>query len=305
MTLHLDSPYTCSLIKDIHKEASKSTIKSPQDLGFFDLTLQHDFPELRSYNNVYEFINHIQKCKNRYRDADILQMLSKCLREPANQWYRDLLESSDLRSPSRTLKMWLSALEIQFKKTKQTAKSPQQIASQATPNSTPQQGPHYHKYTTCSALFSSLSRLLAHSQLASCSKASCNHCDAIFDSKNKLHKHIRNKNCLKIPSANKSKTAKHSNKNHCYLKRGIDKELTPLTPLSSESTTAALIYNVNPISALETLVISLATPSATPPSTYRAISPSPPVYQSIKPRDYLTINDLFIRYASLKRIKLD
>ena len=59
MTLHLNSRYPCSLIKEIHKEASKPAIKSPQDLGFFDPTLQHDFSELRSYDNVYEFINHI------------------------------------------------------------------------------------------------------------------------------------------------------------------------------------------------------------------------------------------------------
>ena len=85
MTLHLNSSYPCSLIKDIHKEASKPTIKSPQDLSFFDPTLQHDFPELRSYGNVRGFINHIQECKNQYRDADILQILPKCLRGPAYQ----------------------------------------------------------------------------------------------------------------------------------------------------------------------------------------------------------------------------
>ena len=41
------------------------------------------------------------------------------------------------------------------------------------------------------------------------------------------------------------------------------------------------------------------TPSATPPSTYRAISPPPPIYQTTKP--YLTVADLYMRYAPLSR----
>ena len=106
----------------------------------------------------------------------------------------------------------------------------------------------------------------------------------------------------------KSKTAKHSNEDHCYLKGKIDKELTSLP---SESITATPICSANPVSASETLVISLATPSVTPlaptpvtpPPTYRTISPGPPAYQSIKSRDYLIINNLFIRYAPLQRIK--
>ena len=314
MILYLNS-YPCLLIKNIHKEASKPTIKSPQDLGFFNPTLQHDFPELRSYSDVCEFINHIQECKNQYRDVDILQMLPKYLRGPANQWCRDLLESSDLRGLSRILKMWLLALKIQFKKTEQTAEPPQQIASQTTSNPA-----HYHKCIAYLVSFSSLSRLLTHSQSDRCSKAFCNHCDVTFDSKNKLHKHIRNKDCLTIPSAIKSKTVKkfaltplrgwenniNSNGDHCYLKGEVDQiEIEELKPLSSESTTATPTCSVNPISASETSVISLATLPTTPPPTYRAISPGPPAYQSIKPRDYLTLNNLFMRYASLKRIQLD
>ena len=198
--------------------------------------------------------------------------------------------------------MWLSALEAQFKKTvKQSPKS--QKAAQSSVQS-PHEDFQYHKYTACSASFSSLSRLLSHSQLASCNRASCNHCDATFDSKNKLHEHIRNKDYLTIPSAIKSKTAKqfaltplrgwennnNSNGDHCCLKGGVD-----ITPLSSESTTATPTCSANSVSASET--------PTTPPPTYRAISPAPPTYQSIKPRDYLTINDLFMRYAPLKRIK--
>ena len=231
-------------------------------------------------------------------------MLPKCLRGPAYRWCRDLPESSNLRSPSRTLKIWLSALEIQFKKAKQIAEPPQQIASQTTPNPA-----YYHKCTACSASFSSLSRLLSHGQSASCSKASCNYCDAIFNFKNKLHKHIREchsaskgKITSKVtlaPLFIHQKTSKHSNGDHCCLKGEIDKKGLAL---SSESITAISICSVNPVSALETSVISLATSSATPPPTYRAISPGPPAYQSIKPRDYLTLDDLFMRYVSLKRI---
>ena len=40
-------------------------------------------------------------------------------------------------------------------------------------------------------------------------------------------------------------------------------------------------------------------PTSTPPPTYRSISPSPPVYET---KPYLTIDDLFMRYAPLKSI---
>ena len=45
-----------------------------------------------------------------------------------------------------------------------------------------------------------------------------------------------------------------------------------------------------------------ATPPATPPPTYRAVSPPPPAYKAAK-KAYLTIEDLYMRYAPLKALR--
>ena len=42
-------------------------------------------------------------------------------------------------------------------------------------------------------------------------------------------------------------------------------------------------------------------PPATPPPTYRAVSPPPPIYQAT-PKAYLTVQNLYMRYAPLKSI---
>ena len=61
------------------------------------------------------------------------------------------------------------------------------------PQATTQQAKvqQYHKCTICMASFSSISRLLSHSQLASCGKPTYKQCEEVFESKNQLHKHIR------------------------------------------------------------------------------------------------------------------
>ena len=45
-----------------------------------------------------------------------------------------------------------------------------------------------------------------------------------------------------------------------------------------------------------------ATPPATPPPTYRAVSPPPPAYKAAK-KAYLTIEDLYMRYAPLRALR--
>ena len=53
------------------------------------------------------------------------------------------------------------------------------------------------------------------------------------------------------------------------------------------------------VSAMSTVP---ATPPATPPPTYRAISPPPPAYKAAK-KAYLTIEDLYMRYAPLRALR--
>ncbi|CAF9925161.1 MAG: hypothetical protein ALECFALPRED_002913 [Alectoria fallacina] len=243
--------------KDIQKEKK---VPTPKDIGFFDPSLQYDFPELRLYHDVDIFVDQVPF--DQYHEADIVQLLPKCLRGAAYMWYQSNLKNADLAKCMRTL-------VVKFKK-----ESPIQLSSKSAPQTTPQQShqQEYHKCTVCSASFSSINRLLSHSQMATCGKSSCNHCEEVFDSKNKLHDHIRSHECQKLLSS-KSDTA---------IK-------TVLTKLSTPEKNAT--SNANN---------TLSKTSATPPPTYRAISPPPPTYEPYK-KPYLTVADLYMRYAPLSR----
>ena len=129
----------------------------------------------------------------------------------------------------------------------------------------------YYNCTVCSALFLSIARLLSHTQTATCNKASCKRCEKVFDSKNKLHEHLRNRDC-QTPLQGKS----------------IAPPKCSLSALASAETT--------------TLSSPVATSPMTPLPTYRTVSPPPPTYETA-PKTYLTVADLYMRYAPLKSAK--
>lgn len=300
------SPQKQEEIEARAKEASKPT-PVPQDLGFFDSSLQQDFPEIRLFHSVHMFIDHIQRCKYQYREEDIIKILPKCLRGAAFKWCRDLPESSDLRQPGSTLDMWFTAMIKEFEK-----EAPVQPVKSI---NSPQ--PHvlieYHKCVQCSAQFSSSERLLRHSQSPSCNKATCKCCEKKFDSNNQLHDHIRNRECQATTSDIKSKSASNL-------------AATPLVALESQSSDACTIVKVAfesqssetverppasagkskptpelPATPLASLENTPQSPTITSPlPAYRSVSPPPPTYT--KPRNYLTIDDLYMRYAPLKSI---
>ena len=68
--------------KAAQKEAQRPT-STPRDIGFFDPFLQFDFSELRLYHDINEFVKHILQCADQYREIDIIELLSKCLRGSA------------------------------------------------------------------------------------------------------------------------------------------------------------------------------------------------------------------------------
>ncbi|CAD6576946.1 MAG: Baculoviral IAP repeat containing [Alectoria sarmentosa] len=174
-------------------EHQAQEVPTSKDIGFFDPSLQYDFPELRLYHDVNVFVNQVP-C-DQYRGTDIVQLLPKCLRDAAYMWYQsnqETLKDIDLTK-------CMEALVAKFKK------QPQKTPNSVTQQQTPQLPVEYHKCTICSASFSSISRLLSHSQMVTCGKSSCKHCEEIFDSKNKLHDHVRNKECQQ--SLTKSKLA--------------------------------------------------------------------------------------------------
>ena len=268
-----------STVKEATQVPQQLAPISASDIGFFDPSLQHDFPELRLYHDVNVFVDQVQQC-DQYLEADIVQLLPKCLRGAAYMWYQgnqETLKDADLTK-------CMQALIAKFKE------HPQETSNSATRQEAPQstlQQPRqqeYHKCTVCSASFSSISRLLSHSQMATCGKSSCNHCEEVFDSKNKLHDHIRSRECQKstLTSAIKS-IATH--------KSGLTQLSTPEKDATSDADIAIKKTGIK---------YSTHATVTTPPPTYRAMSPPPPTYEPYK-KPYLTVADLYMRYAPLSR----
>ena len=264
---HIRVSPSCSFIKDIQekesqeaaeKEAQKPTPTS-RDLAFFDPSLQFDFSKLRLYHDIDEFVEHILQCADQYRHVDIIEWLPKCLRGQAFAW------SQSIQLKDVTLVKYMEVLTVKFRKPSAAAQETPKPASQTAP----QMPQEYHKCTVCSASFSSISRLLTHSQMVICNKASCKHCEGTFESKNQLHEHLRNE-CQNSTSQGKSKAPHKS--------------------------------NLSPLITAESITPSAECATSSPPSAlpeYRAVSPSPPTYETAS-KNYLTVADLYMRYAPLK-----
>lgn len=165
----------------------------------------------------------------------------------------------------------MKVLTVKFKKQPSSTEEASKPVRE-TPKSASQAPLEYHKCPQCSASFSSIARLLSHTQTATCGKTSCKLCEEVFDSKNKLHEHLRNRDCQKSLPQGKS----------------IAPHKSSLSALASAETT--------------TLSSPVATSPMTPLPTYRTVSPPPPTYETA-PKTYLTVADLYMRYAPLKSAK--
>ena len=150
-----------------------------------------------------------------------------------------------------------------------------------------------------------------------CGKSSCKHCEEIFDFKNKLHDHVRNKECQQSPTKSKpvNKTGLtplsisetiFNNANTAIKKRRIESITRPAA--ISSSAPKSIMFHKPSLSTLTpaesitpkvTITAGLSLPS-TPLPTYRAMSPSPPTYETVT-KPYLTVADLYMRYASLNK----
>ncbi len=162
----------------------------------------------------------------------------------------------------------------------------------------------------------------------------CRRCLAGFSSNSQLHKHVRETHNKKIDSASKSavpqesgvsqlvhlETKATSRAEHSASESTVpqtsgapqlvhsETEATRASARSTRSMTAASAIKSQPppkysaSSLLSSETTSSAAPSrpVTPPPTYRAMSPSPPAYQPKK--NYLTVADLYVRYAPLKSV---
>ena len=258
--------------KDSQASAQKAPQKAPQpspkDIGFFDPSLQQDFPELCLFQNIHTFCDRIERCK--FHETDILELLPKCLRGEALRWFRN-------QSKHRNLAECIRALKARFPQAApQVSQQAPQQASQRAPQASPQTAPQpieYHHCKLCNASFSSLTRLTQHAQENICNKPRCRHCEMVFSSKNRLHQHLREK----CPQ---------------QMQRRCSSSSSPSPPISPRIPSPAALPKENRVSPPTS-----PPPSPLPPPTYQAISPPPPAY--------LTIADLSARYAAPPYLKVD
>ena len=95
--------------KVAQKEAQKPTFIS-RDLAFFDPSLQYNFSKLRLYHDINNFVEHILHCADRYREIDVTELLSKCLRDHAFTW------SQSIQLKDVTLVKYMEVLTAKFEK---------------------------------------------------------------------------------------------------------------------------------------------------------------------------------------------
>ena len=174
---------------------------STSDIGFFDPSLQYDFPELCLFQNVKTFCDRIRRL--RFCETDILDVLPSCLRGEALTWFRS-------QSKHRELAVCLGAMRARFWQ-QAPPEAPlgarfQRQAPLEGPPEGPRRAPEYHHCKLYNASFSSIARLIRHAQENVCNKPSCRHCEMVFPSKNQLHQHLREE-CRKQTYRRSSSTA--------------------------------------------------------------------------------------------------
>ena len=237
-------------------------LPSIKDIGFFDLSLAYDFPDLCLFRNVNVFCDRIKRL--RFFEDDILDVLPSCLRGDALKWLN--------QSKHRDLAACLGALRARF--WQQAPPEPSQAPPEA-PLEAPQPAPQlidYHHCKLCNASFSSMARLIRHTQENICNKPSCRHCEKVFSSKNQLHRHLREE-CRKQTRSSSASSSRSS-------------------PKSSPSlSSAACSSTCSPISS------PAPSPAPSPPPRYQSISPPPPYY--------LTMADLSAGYAKPPCLSVD
>ncbi len=250
------------------------SLKAPQpstkDIGFLDPSLQHDFPDLCLFHDAHVFCDRIERCRSKsgFLGADILALLPKCLRGEALTWFRSQSECQDLTA-------CLLAMKAKFLPQASSQEAPQesrQIACQAL---------EYHHCKLCNASFSSTARLMRHTQEDVCNKPSCRHCEKVFSSKNQLHIHLREECSKQMHRQSSSKSSSKS------LSRSSSRSSSTWPSQSSTACSSTCSPKFSPAPS----------PAPSPPPRYRAISPSPP--------SYLTVADLYTRYARPPYLNID
>ena len=244
---------------------------TPKDIGFFDPTMTLDLPEFDISASSASFLHHLAESAAKYQERSVRKTLSASLRGPAHTWFK-------AQPKFKTLDSFKTALAEAFP----PPPASEAIPDQAIINPSP---PQYHRCTQCSMEFSSISRLLAHSQKGDCNKVTCKHCEEGFTSNNKLHEHVRLHHSQKSPPGPTTPKALH-------VRSGPDYPIKP--PATPRSMTAVPEPLHQPITMVKAPVACPPTPPPTPPR-----SPSPSHQKS--PKSYMTMDDLFAMFAGREK----
>ena len=151
----------------------------------------------------------------------------------------------------------------------------------------------------------------------------CKRCSAAFPSKNRLHSHIRECHIKTTTLSSNGTAAPHicsvtlvsasgkpSNQAAAsYISATAATAIataatatheTSTSPHAAKKTTSASKSQIASKLAANPLVPAEIAPPTSPCPEYRAISPAPPEYEPMKPQSYLTIDELYTRYAPLR-----
>ena len=153
-------------------ETAKQT-STLQNIDIFDSTTC-DESEFELYNEVANFLQHLQQCQHWYRKSDLLNLLSKSLCDLAFEWFKTQFKFISLKRFSRVLTKAFSSAEI-FSRRASSRSSNLQLC-------------------TLVAMFESMKN--ASNQLVI--QMNCKICKQNFNFNEKLYQHIRHHEALKF-----------------------------------------------------------------------------------------------------------
>ena len=179
-------------------EIAKST-SNFSNIDIFDSTFVCDILKFDLYSKMMKFLQHFQQIQHQYRKSNVLDLLSKCVRNSVFAWFNNQSSFIIIQKFDRDLACAFSIISLES-----IAKSSIFITNFSS---------QYHSCVECFAQFFSLSRLLKHiKQKNVCFKVVCKQCEQNFNFKNKFHEHIREHHISKsITSFISSITSKDSN----------------------------------------------------------------------------------------------
>ena len=203
LTKHLRKSFYCSLVIQFEKKISKvikrtklkvievaKSISTFVNIDIFDSTLMRDIEQFDLYSKMLKYLQHFQQIQHQYRESNVFDLLFKCFRNFAFEWFNNQLNFIIIQNFDKDLTCAFSIF-IEF-----ATKTSNQLFitfDSSISNSSSQ----YHSFVDCFVYFSLMIWLLKHIKQINCSKVIYKHCEQNFNFKNKFHDHIREQHTQK------------------------------------------------------------------------------------------------------------